>query len=212
MQTAIMPMPQSAPKLRSLGDILDRLESASRCGSAVSVGDVLREVGVRSFAPIILVPALILVSPLSGIFGLPTIGATIIFLITIQKLFGRPHIWLPGILKRREVKSERLRKAVGWLRKPTSWVDRCTRARLGVLVSRPANTVTLLLILGICLLIPALEILPMVTTIFAAAIAFLAIGLLARDGLFTLLGYIQAGLSTAAVWWMISTGVGSFGG
>jgi hypothetical protein len=211
MQTATRPQEDDPDALRSLGDILDVLENTTRDGS-ISIGDVLDEVGVRSFAPIILIPALILFSPLSGIIGLPTIGATFIFLITIQKLFGRPQVWMPAILKRRRVKEERLKKAIGWLRKPTGWVDRHTHKRLTVLVSRPANMFTLLLIMGICLIIPVLEILPMVTSIFAAAISFLAIGLLARDGLFTLLGYIQAAASCAVIWWMISAGIGGFGG
>ena len=73
-----------------------------------------------------------------------------------------------------------------------------------MLVSRPANIVTLLTILGITVIIPFLEILPMVTSIFAGAISMFAIGLLARDGLFTLLGYIQVALSGTLVWWLLT--------
>ncbi|QPM91377.1 exopolysaccharide biosynthesis protein [Pseudooceanicola algae] len=199
--------PGSDPQLRSLEEILDAVAGAGE-GKSVSIGDVLSEIGTRSFSPIILVPSLILVSPLSGIFGLPTIGATIIFLITVQKLLGRPHIWVPSWLKRREVAAERLEKTLDWLRKPCAWVDRHTRRRLSNLQSKPARLVTLCLICLICLIIPALEILPMVTSLFATAITFLAIGLLARDGLFTLFGYIWTGASLAAIWWLVSTGVG----
>ncbi|WP_010141696.1 exopolysaccharide biosynthesis protein [Oceanicola sp. S124] len=193
--------------LRSLGDILDKLDCAAE-EDRVSIGDVVDEVGTRAFAPIILVPALILVSPLSGIFGLPTIGATFIFLITVQKLLGREHVWLPKILKRREVAGHRLKKAISWLRKPCGWVDRRTHTRLTALVSRPANLVTLLVILAICLLIPGLELLPMVTSIFATAISLFAIGLLTRDGLFTLLGYTQVVLSGGLVIWLLTGGAG----
>ncbi len=199
--------PSDEPTLRSLGDILDKLQQSAR-NQSVSVGDILSEIGVRSFAPIILVPALILVSPLSGIFGLPTIGAAIILLITVQKLMGRPHIWVPGILRRREVPSDKLNKAVEWLRRPCAWVDRRTHARLSVLVGRPARIVSLLLICVICLVIPALEILPFVTSLFATAIVFLAIGLLARDGVFTLLGYIWIAASAVTIWWLVSSGMG----
>lgn len=197
--------------LRSLGDIIDALENAPEDGH-VSIGDVMNEVGTRAFAPIILVPALILVSPLSGIFGLPTIGATLIFLITVQKLIGRENLWLPGVLKRRRVAEAKYLKALGWLRKPCDWIDRRTQKRLTLLVSRPANLVTLLVILAICLIIPALELLPMVTTIFALAISLFAVGLLTRDGLFTLLGYTQVGCSAALVWWLVTGGDGSLAG
>ena len=197
---------KSAPRaqeFRHLADILDAIEDADR-GGQITVGDILNEIGTRSFAPIILVPALILVSPLSGIFGLPTIGAIFIFLITVQKLAGRPHVWMPDILKRRGVKSARLTKAVDWLRSPVEWIDARTHRRLTMLVTRATNILTLTIIAAICVIIPFLEVLPMVTSVFAAAICFFAIGLLARDGLFTLLGYIQVAISTGLVWWLVS--------
>ncbi|WP_235905730.1 exopolysaccharide biosynthesis protein [Pseudooceanicola pacificus] len=192
-------------ELRSLGAILDALDHTARHDS-VSVGDVLEEIGVTSFAPILLVPAMILVSPLSGIPGLPTIGAMLMLLISVQKLLGRPHIWLPGWLKRRKVAGWRLAKATTWLRRPAGWIDRRTHRRLPWLVSRPANVLTLATILVICLLIPFLEILPMVTSIFATAIAFYAIALLARDGVFTLLGHIWSGVALFGIWWLVSGG------
>ncbi|NIZ10418.1 exopolysaccharide biosynthesis protein [Pseudooceanicola sp. HF7] len=200
------------PELRSLEDILDALSNVGDEGedSEVSVEEVLTEVGTRSFAPIILVPSLILISPISGIFGLPTIGAIFILLITVQKLLGRPHVWMPGMIRRRKVTREKLGKAIDWLRRPCAWVDRQTHKRLTVLVSRPARLVTLLVICAICLIIPALEILPMVTSLFATAISFFAIALLARDGLFTLLGYIWLGCAGGAIWWLVSSGVGGW--
>lgn len=201
--TATAPQPSPGANLRSLTDILDALQNAER-GEKISVRSILEEIGVRSFAPVILVPALILVSPLSGIFGLPTLGAIFIFLITVQKLAGRSHVWMPEFLKKREIPTKRLDKAIGWLRKPCAWIDDRTEKRLTALVSRPANIVTLLTIIAITIIIPFLEVLPMVTSIFATAISLFAVGLLARDGLFTLLGYIQVGLSAAAVLWLIS--------
>ena len=189
-------------RLRSLTDILDALDH-SATGESVAVRDILSEIGVRSFAPVILVPALILVSPLSGIFGLPTIGAPFMFIVTLQKLIGRDHVWLPEVLKRRHVPSRRLRTAVEWLRRPCEWIDARTHRRMSMLVSRPANIVTLLGILAICMVIPLLEVLPMVTSIFALAISLFSIGLLARDGLFTFLGYTQVALSAGLVWWLM---------
>ena len=194
-------------RLRSLVSILDALEDAATHDS-VSVRDILEEIGMRSFAPVILVPALILVSPLSGIFGLPTLGAIFILIMTLQKLMGRRHVWMPDWLKRRQIASRRLKKAASWLRRPCAWVDRHTHSRLTWFVSRPANTITLLTICGICVVIPFLEVLPMVTSFFATVISLFSIGLLARDGLFTVLGYIHLTFSLSLVWWLIMTGTG----
>lgn len=195
----------SEPVFRSLTDILDALAEISRGGS-VSVQDVLDEIGIRAFAPLLLVPAMILVSPLSGIPGLPTLGAVLMLLITVQKLARRDRLWLPGWLTRREIRAERLRRAVEWLRRPARWIDSHSHKRLLLLVSGPANTVTSLVITLICLIIPALEILPMVTSLFAIAISLFAIGLMARDGLFTLIGYLWAGLAAGAIYWLLPTG------
>lgn len=195
--------PSHSGRLRSLGDILDALDQAADTGSA-SVGDVLEEIGMRSFAPLLLVPAMLLVSPLSGVPSVPTFGAILMLLITGQKLVGRPHIWLPGWLKRRNVRSERLSKAVSWLRRFADWIDSRTHKRLSALVSRPSNIVTLLVIVAICLVMPFLEVLPMVTSVFAVAISFYAIGLLARDGLFTLLGHAWVGVSVGLVVWLMT--------
>lgn len=193
--------------IRSLNDILDALQDAER-GDSVCVRDILNEVGIRSFAPMILVPALILVSPLSGIFGLPTIGAILIFLITAQKLAGRRQVWLPEVIKSRQVGADKLDRAIGWLRKPCQWIDARTHKRLTYFVSRPANIVTLVTIIGITLIIPFLEVLPMVTSVFATAISLFAIGLLARDGLFTVLGYCQVALSLGLALWLVNMGGG----
>jgi len=148
------------------------------------------------------VPALILITPISGIPGLPTLGAVLMILVTVQKLMGRNHLWLPGWLTRRNVAGERLRNSVEWLRKPARWVDDHSRRRLSPLVSRPANLLTALVITAICVIIPFLELLPMVTSLFAVVISLFAIGLLVRDGLYTLLAYLWLAVASGAIYWL----------
>ncbi|WP_254695476.1 exopolysaccharide biosynthesis protein [Oceanicola sp. D3] len=179
-------------------DALDGLTSAK----TVSVQDLLEEVGVRAFAPLILIPALILVTPISGIPGLPTLGAVLIGLVIVQKLLGREHLWLPGWLTRRKVRGEKLADAVDWMRKPCHWIDKHSRKRLSPLVSRPANLLAAVVITLICVIIPFLELLPMVTSLFAVVISLFAIGLLLRDGLFTLVGYLWIGVAAGAIYWL----------
>ncbi|MFA5580644.1 MAG: exopolysaccharide biosynthesis protein [Paracoccaceae bacterium] len=60
----------------TLTDILDAFSAAGENGQ-VTVRAVVDEIGDLSFAPALLVPALILISPLSGLPGLPTMGAII---------------------------------------------------------------------------------------------------------------------------------------
>mgnify|MGYP000123712081 FL=1 len=159
----------------------------------VSVRDVMARIGTTSFAPAILIPALVLVSPISAIPGMPTIGALIILLITAQKLLRREHLWLPDILMRRRVGAERMRQAHAFLRKPAAWIDRHSRGRLRLLTIKPMRVTATLAIFLTALTWPFLELIPMFTSVSAFAVALLAIGLLTRDGLFMAAGYAVMG-------------------
>ena len=193
-------MPNARPtKVRSLTDLLDVLDHAA-AGDTVSVQKVLDEIGERSFTPIILAIAVLLVSPISGIPGVPTISAMLMVLIGSQGLARRRHLWLPGFLTRREIAAERLRHGIGWLRKPAAWVDRHSHRRLSFLTEGPARAVAFLFCILIPLAWPPLEVLPMVTSIGAASVVLLAFGLLTHDGLYTLAGYlVMAAMITTVV-------------
>jgi len=173
---------------RSLGDLLDALEHAAE-GETVSIRDMLREIGRRSFTPVLLAVAIIVISPISAIPTVPTIAGTLIVLIAGQGLLARDHLWLPKFLLNREIGAERFCKGINWLRGPCNWVDRHSHSRLSFLTEGPARRLAFLLCIAIAITWPVLELLPMVTSIGAAAIALIAFGLLTDDGLYTLLGY-----------------------
>jgi hypothetical protein len=172
----------------SLSDVVDAIRRAGD-GDELSVEDILHEIGDRSFATALLVPALLLVSPLSGIPGSPTIGAVIVVLIAGQWILRRRHLWLPGFIMRRTVAAEKMHKALDWLDRPAAFVDRHSHPRLRMLTSGPFRVVVLASILLIAGAWPALELLPLVTSVGAFAVALLAFGLMTRDGLYVLGGY-----------------------
>ena len=155
----------------------------------VYVRDVLARIGDDSFAPAILVVALVLVSPISGIPGMPTIGGLIILLIAFQKVFRRQHLWLPDVLMRRSVPTSRMRQAHNFLRKPAAWVDRHTRSRLRPLTIRPMRFTGTVVIILTAFTWPFLELIPMFTSVSALAVALLSVGQLTRDGAFMAAGY-----------------------
>lgn len=158
-------------------------------GETISVRDIMHEIGDRSFATALLVPALILVSPISGIPGTPTIGALIVILIVAQWIAGRDHLWLPEFLMGRKVNSARMRRAIAWFDRPAAFIDRHSYSRLTVLTSGPLSVLPLLTILAIAATWPLLELLPFVTTIGAFAVSLFAVGLMIRDGIYVLAGY-----------------------
>ncbi|AUC52515.1 exopolysaccharide biosynthesis protein exod [Sagittula sp. P11] len=185
--------PQERPAPENLNALLDAI-SPDEGQKRVSVENVLDKIGGRSFSAVILVPAVVLVSPISGIPGTPTIGGLIVLLITLQAMFGRKHLWLPGFLRRRAVSAARLQKGIDWLRKPAGWMDRHSHNRLRILVSGPARFIAYLTCSVMALSWPPLELLPFFTSFSAGAVAMIMYGLMVRDGAYTLAGYVQSAL------------------
>lgn len=193
------PDPASIPRSpQSLGELLEAMRPCDG-DIRVSVGDVLDRVGDHSFAAVILVPAIVLVSPISGIPGSPTLGALITILVSVQALLGRRHLWLPGFLQRRSISAPKMTKAINWLRKPADWMDRHSSGRLKLLSSRPLRPIAYAAVTLIALSWPFLELLPFVTSFFAGAVAMMMFGVMTRDGIYLLAGYTQAGLLALAI-------------
>ncbi|MFW2588906.1 exopolysaccharide biosynthesis protein [Sagittula sp. SSi028] len=186
-----LPSDRQANGPESLGDLLAAM-TPDEGQERVSVENVLGKVGGRSFPAVILVPCVVLVSPLSGIPLTPTLGGLVVLLITLQVLIGRKHLWLPDFLSRRSVPAHRMQKAIDWLSKPAAFMDRHSHNRLRILTSGPARYFAYLTTSVLALSWPPLELLPFVTSFSAGAVAMIMYGLMVRDGAYTLAGYVQA--------------------
>ena len=195
--------PRTDAPSKALPDLMDMLARIGEDSDPVRVGDVIQAVGERSHAIVLLVPAMILVSPLSGIFGLSTLTAIVMALIIVQALLRRQHMWLPAALARRGISQKRFLKAVAWLRRPIGWVDRHAHQRLQMLVAPPLRLLSWLISLGLCLLIPFLELLPFTTSLAAFAISLMALGMALRDGLYVLAGWAVIGGFAGLLWWFL---------
>lgn len=179
---------QSAAAAHPVTAILDRVEDAAR-GEEVTVREIVRALGQASFAPLLLTPALLIVSPLSGVPTFSSICGITIALIAGQMAARREHIWLPGWLLRRAAPTRRFLSAMGWLRRPARWLERLTRRRLSLLASPPAVFVAQLLCTICGLAMPLLEFTPFASSILGAMVSVFAVGFLARDGAFILAGF-----------------------
>ncbi|MEX0371555.1 MAG: exopolysaccharide biosynthesis protein [Tateyamaria sp.] len=173
---------------RTLSHLLDALDEAGD-GNEVSVQDILDEIGERSIMPVVLAVSVLLVSPLSAVPGVPTLSAIILVTLIAQAVAGRKHLWIPGFLRNRCVRVDRLQAATRWLRRLAGWFDRHSHPRLRVLTRNPLRRLTLILCMCVPVIWPFLELLPMVTSFGAGAVALMSFGLLTRDGLFILGGY-----------------------
>ncbi len=158
----------------TLAYLLDSMERAAE-KEAVSINDVLHEIGDRSITPLILIVALLLVSPLSGIPGVSTLAAVTIILLAVQAV-----------------------TCVRFLRRPCAFVDGRCKPRLQFLTTGPMRFITLVVVTIIPLGWPFMEVLPMMSSLGAGTVALLAFGLFTRDGLFVLLGYLCVAITLVA--------------
>lgn len=179
----------AADQLNNLEQLLDRLKYDTCKGDRVSIGAMLDAVGRRSFGPILLFCGLVPASPLSGIPGLPTVTAILVFIVIVQLLTGHDHFWLPQWLLRRKVSTKKFIKALDFVRKPARWVDRLIHPRLEVLTTGPAVYVVAFACAIIALIMPPLELIPFANTTTGIALSIFGLALISHDGLLVLLGF-----------------------
>ena len=183
-------------ELHSVCDILNKLREIADSKDKVSIADVLDAIGDRSYGPAIMIPALIEMSPIGGIPGLPTFLALIIAITAAQLLFGKEHLWLPGFVQRRSVSGEKLHKAADKLNGIARRLDKWFHGRMPRFVKNPWPRIAAGVVILLCCTVPPLELLPFASTAPMLAIAAFGLALLARDGLLML---IALGLSLVAV-------------
>lgn len=173
-------------------DVLDRLDETAGERDRVSIDDAVEALGDRGWGPFLFVPAILEISPIGGIPGLPTLLALIIAIFAVQIALGRDRMWLPGFLGRRSVSSERMRKSVEKVRPIGRRLDKWFHGRLPQLTSDRVTRVAAVAVLFLCLTVPPLELLPFASTAPMAAIAIFGLALMVRDGLLMALGFVLA--------------------
>lgn len=173
----------------TIGAVLNRLEDLAT-GKNVTLGDLIAAFGERSFVPALMIPALLVVSPLSGIPLFSSICGLTISLISIQILAARKHLWLPDRLKRRQLDTGTLTSAIRRIRGPVNWIDRHSAPRLGTLFQRPLSWLTQISCVLSGAIMPFLELVPFSSSILGTAVLCFSVGFLTRDGVFMILGAI----------------------
>jgi hypothetical protein len=187
-------------KSADLKDLLDRLEEAAEERPRLSFSAMLDAVGRRSFGPILLLAGLIVLAPLVGdIPGVPTTIGVFVLLTVGQILFGRKHIWLPKWMLKRSVTRGKMKKVLGWARKPAKFVDRLTRPRLDAMVQPPMSHVVASMSMVVALGMPFMEVVPFSANAAGAILALTGLSLIAEDGLLALIAMVITALTAVLV-------------
>lgn len=188
-------------------DIVDRLEACARTDE-VALGNLVRAFGTASFVSTMMVPAILVVSPMSGIpFFSSLCGLTIAF-IAGQMLVRRSHLYLPETVTRRRLPGDKLRAALKRMRRVADFLDRHTRkGRLPRLVGNGGRIVPQLLCVISGILMPVLELVPFSSSVLGMAVLAFSIALLTRDGVFVLIGLAILGGAAAVPLFVLQRGI-----
>jgi hypothetical protein len=185
--------PDAPPVLRGLTEIINQVIDIA-AADRIYLREVLRTIGGAGFAPILLLPALAVATPLSGIPFFSTTMGSLIFLVAGQMLLQRKHLWFPDWVLRREVQGHLVRNAFRKLYPVARWIDARTQTRMRIFAHRPLVFVPQILCLVSGLLMPVLEFVPFSSSILGVGVALLALGMLTRDGLLTIIGMLPYGI------------------
>jgi hypothetical protein len=163
-----------------LGDI-----AASAGADGASVSQITDRLDERAYG--ILILALTLPCLVPGLPGAQIIAIPI-FLLALQLMVGRKEPWLPGWFLRANVKKSWLDGIAGFAAKRLAWTERLARPRLGFLAVGLGER-----LIALIMAVAAITImLPITNTIPSVALTLMAVGLIQRDGLFTLGGALIA--------------------
>lgn len=195
-----------APAARESDDtglthLLDSLRALGEKHDQVTVHQIREEFGERSFGPFLVVPALIELSPVGGIPGVPTVIAVIISLFCVQIAFGMKHLWLPDFIGKRKMPGDKLKRGLDFLRPPARWIDKILKPRLRWITKPPALQVVAVLCLMLAATVPPLEVVPFASSLPMGAIALFGLALMVRDGVVA----IAAGCLAAGTGYMLYT-------
>jgi hypothetical protein len=181
--------PFDGPKTSSFIDTLVSLKSVgSQDGTNVAaIVDTLDE---RAFGLLILlfaIPCLVPGLPGAQLIAIP------IFLLGLQMAAGRVEVWLPKSALEAKVKRSWIDSIADFVDKRLRWTERLSKPRLTGITQGWSER-----LIGLVIALASITImLPITNTIPSLSITLIAVGLLQRDGLFTLAG---CGLALA---WMV---------
>lgn len=180
---------------KKLADLLDEIDQEIEGDTKFAVKDVLDAFGSRAFGPLLTVPALLALSPLGAVPGVPSILAVFILLIAGQHMLGMNRPWVPKQILNRSVKAKKWSSARKKIDPWAKRVDSVIQPRLTWLTSGIMDHVISAVAVALALMMIPLELLPFAVIVPGAALLLLGLALSARDGLLALFGLVAASVS-----------------
>jgi hypothetical protein len=195
----------TATKEGPLGTLVDKVEARALAGEDVSIGLIQEVAGQRAAGPMLLLPALVVISPLSIVPGIPTMVGINTILIAGQLALGRDRIWLPEWLRGRCLSAKHAKTLLKFLKPVSRAADGVVKRRFRLLTSAPLRRVGAAVCVLVGAIMPFLEFIPFTSTVAATIIAVFALAITARDGFLALawIGLVLAGIGVGYFVWQV---------
>jgi hypothetical protein len=165
-------------------------------GERITVGPFVDALDARAFGLATLIFSLPSIVPMPP--GVPTVVGVALLIVSVQMVFGRHELWLPGILSRRSFSRKALVSAFEKMTPKLEAVEKIAKPRLTFLTGRLGTIMigVVVLFMAIVLILPLP---PGGNFPPALACAVLGMGLVERDGVIVLIGLVASVAATIAV-------------
>ncbi|WJS04080.1 exopolysaccharide biosynthesis protein [Roseibium aggregatum] len=167
------------------------------------VGSLLNASGSRAAGPLLFLPALVMISPIGAIPGVPIVLTTLTLLVAGQLVLGRTSIWLPSFVRNRGFPKQKVKSIIDKLTPYAERADRYLGQRLAMFAGETASRIIAAFCIFLSLLVYPATLLPFAVALPGSAILLLSLGLLVRDGVVALVGLMVALAAVATVvYWL----------
>lgn len=183
-----------------LGELIGEAEKHVEAGEPISIGLVQKIAGARAAGPLLLLPALLAMSPLTIIPGIATLVGLNTVLVAGQIVLGREQVWLPGWLRERCIPKRFAPRLLKFLKPVGKFADDIAKPRAGALTAWPLRRAGAVVCVVLGCAMPIMEVVPFTSTPAGAVIAVYALAITVRDGFLALAwaGLVAALLAVAA--------------
>lgn len=156
-------------------------------GEDVSVREILKAIGRRSYGPVLLLLGFVAISPLTIVPGANWFVATLTLIFALQIVVGRHTPWLPSKLLDVRFKRKLLVQSAAAGEKYAHMLDALVKPRLIFLTAAPfVHLVGLVCVMAALITYP-LGLVPLGPLLPSLAVLLLGLALTARDGVVVLL-------------------------
>jgi hypothetical protein len=155
----------------------------------ITLGEILRRIGLRGFGPILVIVSGLLLLPIGMIPGVPGAVAIVLGLVAIELVSGGKAIRLPDRVARLSLRASLISGTVARSRPVTRAIGRLLRPRAVAFVTARATQVLTGLVLGtIAVVMFVVGFVPGLPFLLAVPVFLMGLGLTARDGRVLALG------------------------